>query len=77
MLSGGQSFSNAVQSVLSDHGHSIIFTLLEQCRSRVLYPVPHVAEQLLQDVQLVQSVMQFLHDSVEHFKLNFSTRSHF
>ena len=71
MLSGGQS-SNAVQSVLSDHGHSIILTLFEQCLSRVLYPVPHVAEQLLQDVQLVQSVMQFLHDSVEHYKFYFT-----
>ena len=65
-LSGGHSFSNPVQSILSVHGHSIIFTLFEQCLSRVLYPEPHVAEQLLHAVQFVQSVMQFLQGSVEH-----------
>ena len=54
-----------MHSLLSDHGHSIEFTLFEQCLLRVLYPVPQDAEQSLHDVQLVQSVVQFLQDSVE------------
>ena len=54
-----------MHSLLSDHGHSIEFKLFEQCLLRVLKPEPQDAEQSLHDVQLVQSVVQFLQDSVE------------